>query len=148
MSRKKQVQRMIKVRPAREDDLPTLNAYCYNEGMDNLPGIENVTVAADSDDDPIGFIRIALGNNGFAHVNPIVVNPYWRGYGIGHILMNDALARYGELRLVSRGSSLDFYRRIGGTEVPWEDIDMTVTDDCEGCEMREECCPQPIRVVK
>lgn len=148
MSRKKQVQRMLKLRPAREDDLATLNVYCYNEGMDNLPGVENVTVAVDSDDDPIGFVRVIIGNNDIAHVNPIVVNPYWRGYGVGHILMDDALGRYGELRLVSRGSSLGFYQRIGCTEIGWEDIDMTVTDDCVGCEMHKECCPQPVRLIR
>ena len=148
MSRKKKIQKMIRLRPAREDDLPVLNAYCYNEGMDNLPGAEGVTVAADGDDDPVGFVRVVMGGNGFAHVNPIVVNPYWQGYGIGHILMDDALAQHGELRLVSRGSSLDFYRRIGGVEIGWDDVDLSVTDDCEGCELREECHPQPIRVAK
>ena len=140
-------EQLITLRPAREEDLAFLNVFCYSEGMDNLPSVENVTVAADSDDDPVGFIRIAMGNNGVAHVNPVVVNPYWRGHGIGRILTEDALRKYGELRLVSRGSSVPFYRALGFEDITWDDIDPLVVDDCGGCEMREECCPQPMRVA-
>ncbi|MDO4182847.1 MAG: GNAT family N-acetyltransferase [Coriobacteriia bacterium] len=143
-----EVKAIVTLRPAAEDDLACLNAYCYAEGMDNLPGIENVTVAADADNDAVAFMRLAFSPAGIAHVNPIVVNPYWRGRGIGRLLTEDALERYGELRLVSRGASVPFYRALGFAEIPWEDIAPGVTDDCACCELREECNPLPMRAVR
>ena len=138
---------VITLRPAQEKDWPWLNAFCYSEGMDNLPSLENVTVAADGDDDAVGFIRIAFSPEGVAHVNPVVVNPNWRGFGLGRILTENALATYGELRLVARGSAVPFYRALGFEEVPWEDITMAVTEDCDHCDMRDECGPLPMRKV-
>ena len=131
------------LRPAREEDMPQLHAYCYMEGMDNIPGTEGVTVAVNDADEPVGFIRIAFGN-GIAHVNPVVVYKAWRGFGVGRQLVEHALAQHGELRLVSRGSSMAFYRAMGFYDIPWEDIAPGVTDDCSGCELRPECGPQPM----
>lgn len=136
---------LFTLRPAVEDDLEAINTYAYWEGMDVMPSLDNITVAESADGDVVGFIRIAMGANGIAHVNPVVTVETWRGYGVGKALVEDALAKYGELRLVSRGSSLGFYHAVGFENVPWEDIDMAVVDDCEGCEMREECNPQPCR---
>lgn len=136
---------LFTMRPAREDDRPFLDAYCYSEGMDNLPDLENVTVAANAGDEPVGFIRIAFGNNGFAHVNPVVVHKSWRGYKVGETLVDDAQGRFGELRLVARGSSKGFYDRIGFSTCAWEEIDMTVTENCDGCTLVEECQPCPMK---
>ena len=111
---------LFTLRPAREDDLPTINAFAAVEGMADLPSIDRVTVAESEAGDVVGFVRIAAEEEGVGHVNPIVVYSTWRGYGVGRALMDDALARYGELRLVSRGSSLGFYRALGFHEVPWD----------------------------
>ncbi|MDO4502371.1 MAG: GNAT family N-acetyltransferase [Coriobacteriia bacterium] len=139
---------LVTLRPAEERDVPYLNSYCYSEGMDNVPSLENVTVAVNASDEPVGFIRLAFSDAGIAHVNPVVVHPVWRGYGVGRILVQDALDAHGELRLVSRGSSLAFYQAMGFQNIPWSDIAPGVTDDCDGCELREECQPQPMRKVK
>lgn len=136
---------LFTLRPAREGDRPFLDSYCYSEGMDNLPDLENVTVAANAGDEPVGFIRIAFGSNGFAHVNPVVVHASWRGYKVGETLVDDAQARFGELRLVARGASKGFYDRIGFSKCAWEDIDMTVTENCDVCTLVEECHPCPMR---
>lgn len=139
---------LVTLRAAEERDVPYLNSYCYNEGMDNVPSLENVTVAVNSGDEPVGFIRLAFSEAGIAHVNPVVVHPTWRGYGVGRILVQDALDAHGELRLVSRGSSLAFYQAMGFECIDWDQIAPGVTDDCSGCELRAECQPQPMRKVQ
>lgn len=136
---------LFSLRPAAEADRAYLDAYCWNEGMDNLPSLEGVTVAASADGEPVGFIRIALGADGTAHVNPVVVHASWRGYGVGRALMEAAEAAHGELRLVARGASVPFYRALGYEDCPWELIDTSVTENCEGCELVPECGPRPMR---
>ena len=135
---------LVTLRPAEERDLEYLNYYAYCEGMDSMPSAENITVAVNEDDIPVGFIRIAMGANGIAHVNPVVVLGTWRGHGVGRILTEDALAKHGELRLVSRGGSISFYRALGFTDLTWDQIDPLVVDDCGSCELRAECQPQPM----
>ena len=136
---------LFTLRPAVEADREYLDSYCYGEGMDYLPSLDGVTVAANSADEPVGFIRIAQGGNGFAHVNPVVVHESWRGHAVGRALVNDAQRTYGELRLIARGNSKPFYDVLGFENCAWEDIDMTVTENCDGCPMFEECSPQPMR---
>lgn len=135
---------LFTMRPAREDDLELINIYAYNEGMPDIPGVEGVTVAANADDQVVGFIRIKHGAGGIAHVNPVVVYAAWRRYGVGRALVEDALAREGELRLVSRGGSLAFYRALGFEDVEWEAIDPEIASECDGCELIDECRPQPV----
>lgn len=136
---------LFTLRPAAAKDRPLLDAYCYAEGMDYLPDLENVTVAANADDEAVGFIRIAIGENGIAHVNPVVVYPAWRGYHVGEALMADAQQRYGELRLVARGSSKGFYDRLGFAPCPWEEVDLSVTENCDVCTLVDECQPCPMK---
>ena len=136
---------LFSLRAAVEADRAYLDAYCWNEGMDNLPSLDDVTVAANGDDEPVGFIRIAWGGNGAAHVNPVVVHGSWRGYGVGRALVESAAAAHGELRLVARGASVPFYDALGFEPCPWELIDTSVTENCDGCELVEECGPKPMR---
>lgn len=133
------------LRSAKESDILFLNAFNFAEGMDALDNIDDVTVAVDADDDPIGFVRIAIGSSGRAYVNPIVVNPNWRGTGVGRALMDAALVEHGELRLVSRGSSVGFYEALGYVPCAWDEIDKGVSEDCANCSWRDECKPLPMR---
>lgn len=132
-------------RPAKESDLPLINAYAANEGMDEIPNTELVTVAVNADDVVVGFIRIALDESGVAFINPVVVYSEWRSFGVGRSLVEAALKKYGELRLVSRGSSLAFYDALGFSPCSWDLISEGVTDDCANCDMRPTCTPQPMR---
>ncbi len=136
---------LFTLRAAAPADKPYLDAFCFAEGMDNLPDLEGVTVAVNADDEPVGFIRLVQGANGVWHVNPVVVHPTWRGYAVGRTLTERALAAKGELRLVARGAAVPFYERLGFTACAWEDVDMSVTEDCEGCPWRSECAPCPMR---
>ena len=77
-------------------------------------------------------------------MNPVVSCATWRGWGVGRALVEEALARVGELRLVARGASVPFYRALGFKEVPWDAIAPTIAADCDGCEMRGECAPLPM----
>lgn len=134
----------VAIRAAREEDRPFLDAFSFDEGMDNVPSLEHVMVAADEQDDPIGFIRIAFGPSGDAYVNPVVVNELWRGRGVGRALVEDALARHGSLKLVARGASIPFYRTLGFEGCSWEDIEQGVSEDCDRCSWRDECAPLPM----
>lgn len=132
------------LRAARQSDANTINTYASWEGMDAMPSMENITVAQSSSGDIVGFLRVAHGANGVMHVNPVVVVSTWRNHGVGRALMDNALATYGELRLVSRGSSAGFYRALGYAPLTWDDIDKAVVDDCGNCPLREECEPVPL----
>lgn len=136
---------LFTLRAARESDRALLDAYTYAEGMDYLPSLERVTVAANAADEPVGFIRIAVDSQGVAHINPVVVYREWRGYGVGRALVEAAEATYGELRLVSRGSSKPFYDALGYECCSWELIEKGVSEDCDGCPLYDECGPQPMR---
>ena len=135
---------LFTLRPARPEDKGNIDAYAYWEGMDNMPSVENITVAESNEGDVVGFVRVAKGVNGIYHVNPVVVVSTWRGYGVGRALMEDAQQRFGELRLVARGSAVGFYKALGYTEITWDDVDKAAVDDCDHCPMREECAPLPM----
>lgn len=138
---------LFRLRPAVEDDLPALCALSRGEGMDDIPGIEGVTVAESNVGDIVGFVRLVVGPaNGIAHVEPIVTYPTWQGYGVGRALMEHALEERGEIRLVSRGTSTPFYQRLGYEPCEWDMIDTSVTEDCIGCPHWDEC--QPVPMVK
>lgn len=137
---------LFTVRDGRTDDKLVLDAFCMAEGMDALPSIERVRVAVNEDDEVVGFIRIAVDEDeGTAFVNPVITHDTWRGFGVGRALMDEALSHYGELRLVSRGGSLAFYEALGYERISWELIKMALVDDCDNCEIRDECGPVPMR---
>lgn len=135
---------LFTLRPAQVDDLPYLNGYAAAEGMDALASAQGVTVAVNEDDVPVGFLRLQKGSNGVEHVNPVVTCGPWRGWGVGRALVADALEKTGELRLVARGGSVAFYEALSFAPLSWEAIALEIAADCEGCEMREECCPRPM----
>lgn len=135
---------LFHIRDARPDDKATVDAYSSAEGMDVFPSIDNIRVAVNDDDQVVGFLRLAFSDAGVAFVNPVVVYETWRGYGVGRALVEEALARHGELRLVSRGNSLGFYEALGFKRIPWDMIEMDLVDDCEHCGMRDECGPVPL----
>ena len=138
---------LFTLRPARDADKALLDSYTYAEGMDNIPDVEGVTVAVNEDDLPVGFIRIVVDGAGVANVYPIVTYSAWRGYGVGRALIEDALERYGELKLVSRGSSRGFYEALGFKECAWDEIEKGFSEDCPACSWRDECDPCPMHIV-
>lgn len=137
---------LFHIRPATQSDAPALAQLTWPEGMDNIIDIEKVTVAVNADDEVVGLIRIEDAG-GCAYVNPIVTYPSWRGHGVGEALMTLAIERFGEVRLVARGSSVGFYEKLGFENIPWEMVDTLISSDCEGCEMYEDCHPQPMRYI-
>lgn len=135
---------LFHLRDPRPEEKVVLDAYANAEGMDAIPSLEGVRVAANEDDEVVGFMRLAISDEGIAFVNPIITHETWRGFGVGRALMEEALERYGELRLVSRGGSIPFYQALGFKPIPWDDIEMTMVDDCDHCDMRKECGPLPM----
>ncbi len=138
---------LFTMRDAREDDRRYLDAYTYEEGMDRLPSLDGVRVAVNAQDEPVALIRISLDSKGVARVNPIVVHASGRGDGVGRPLLDEAQRIFGELRLVSRGSSKAFYDAIGFAPCAWDLIEADVIEDCDGCPLFDECGPVPMRRV-
>ena len=140
---------LFAIRDAEERDMPNVQYYAALEGMDELPGTENVRVAVNADDVPVGFCRLQEDANGIFYVNPIVVCATWRGYGVGRALIEDAAARAGELRLIARGQSVGFYEKLGFTAMPWDKVDLeAASEDCENCLAFSECHPVPMQRVR
>lgn len=125
-----------------------IDAYANAEGMDVIPGPDRVRVAVNGDDAVVGFCRLQDDVNGIAYVNPIVTYAAWRGYGVGRALIEDAREIAGELRLISRGTSEGFYRKLGFVEMGWDEVDLeAASEDCDNCPYRSECGPVPMKLV-
>ena len=138
---------LFTIRDAQNRDMPTIDAFAKAEGMDRIPGTERVRVAVNGDDEVVGFCRLQDDDNGIAYVNPIITYPTWRGYGVGKALMEDAHASVGELRLIARGTSVGFYRKLGFVDMPWSEVDFKAAEeDCESCPYRAACGPVPMRL--
>lgn len=142
------IESLITVRPAQTDDLDVICFYANSEGMDDIPEPDDVYVALNQDDEIVGFIRLVFDDEGVCHVNPIVVYPSWRGFGVGRYLTEFALERYGELRLVSRGGSRAFYEALGFEPIDISLIYKDVAAECDECPLYEECKPCPMRKLK
>ena len=140
---------LFSIRDARVEDMELIDAYANAEGMDRMPGIERIRVAVNDDDVVVGFCRLQDDVNGIAYVNPIVTYAAWRGYGVGRALIEDARKIAGELRLISRGTSEGFYRKLGFVEMPWDDVDLeAASEDCDTCPYRADCGPVPMRLAQ
>ena len=139
---------LFSIRDARDADMALIDLYAGEAGMDRIPGPARVRVAVNADDEVVGFCRLQDDVNGIAYVNPVVVYSAWRGYGVGRALIEDARALAGELRLISRGTSEGFYRKLGFVEFPWSEVDLEAAEeDCDRCPYRAECGPVPMKLV-
>lgn len=137
---------LFQIRDATPLDAALIDMYAQAEGMDVIPSIERIRVAVEGNDQVVGFCRLQEDVNGIAYVNPIVVYEPWRGYGVGRALIEDAAAIAGELRLISRGTSEGFYRKLGFVEFDWAEADLAAaSEDCHGCPHRETCGPVPMK---
>ena len=129
-------------------DMPRIDSYAHAEGMDSIPGRRRIRVAVNDEDVVVGFCRLQDDANGVAYVNPIVTCSTWRGYGVGRALIEDARSRVGELRLIARGTSEGFYRKLGFVEMPWSEVDLeAASEDCDNCPYRAACGPVPMKLA-
>ena len=139
---------LFSIRDARLSDMELIDSYAHAEGMDCIPGPNRVRVAVNDDDVVVGFCRLQDDANGIAYVNPIVTYAAWRGYGVGRALIEDAREIAGELRLIARGTSVGFYRRLGFVEMDWSETDQAAaSEDCDNCPYRAACGPVPMKLV-
>lgn len=132
----------MSIRLAAEGDEDTLAALAEAEGMEGIRSFDD-TLVAQADASIAGFCRIRM-IDGSACVNPIVISPPFRKCGIGRLLMNAALSRYGTLTFVSRGESIGFYESIGCTNCPWNEIPEELAQDCASCVRKDSCHPKPM----
>ncbi|WP_139653677.1 GNAT family N-acetyltransferase [Raoultibacter phocaeensis] len=136
---------LFTIRHAEPGDCATLTAYSSLEGMGPIEPGDTVRVAVSDDGDIVGFIRLVFDSAGVCHINPVVVYSTWRGFGVGRALVEGALGEFGELRLVSRGTSRAFYEALGFEAIPWDDIHPPIVEECDECELFDECSPLPMR---
>ncbi len=133
------------VRPVSETDYPYIVTLLTEEGL-GIPALwREGTVAANAEDELVGYIytqHTAMG----PHVAPIAVFSAWRGLRVGQALIEFELKRYGELKLVARGDSVGFYRALGFSEIPFCEISDELEEDCNVCAYREEC--EPVAFMK
>ena len=133
--------RLRKAEPRDESAVRTLMRV---GGMGIAPDWQEAMVAVADADHPIGYLRVQLTDKG-PHVAPVAVFPYWQGHGVGRMLMEDALERFGMLKLVARGEVADFYRKLGYREIPLDEISGDLGEDCANCADRMTC--QPIAFI-
>ncbi len=126
-----------------DSDRRDINLLSCSEGMGELHDFEHVIVAVASNEEVVGLIMLHV-RTGIYYVNPIIVLPVWRRLHVGKALIELARGRYGELRFVSRGSSVPFYAHLGAVPMPWEMIDASISRDCVTCSRIDSCNPLPM----
>ena len=134
-----------RIRDAVPEDVPIVNQLFASEDFPDVPGIEGLRVAADLDNTIYGACRVEIAPDGSANINPVVVFKVKQGLGVGASLVNDALKRYPDLRLVARGPSVGFYEQLGFFRCGWDDIDPKYRRDCDACPVLATCQPVPFR---
>lgn len=134
------------LRAATSKDMPAICAMALAEGMAPLDTWTKSTVAVNSQGEVVGFIQVESGED-VSYVYPIVVYPTWRRYGVGRMLIEDAHDRCGELRLVSRGSSVPFYESLGFVECGWDEVSDGVDEGCADCPDAHSCRPKPMKLA-
>lgn len=130
------------IRKAMEADYAAIALLLESEGMGVPAAYLDGYVAANDNDEPVGYIRVQETEQG-PHVAPVAVFSAWRGLGIGRALMDHELCRCGSLKLVAQGSSAPFYRALGYREISFSQISCQLEEDCGACEHASECGPVP-----
>ena len=130
----------FRLRKAEPRDEATVRALMRVGGMGVAPDWQEAMVAVDDADHLVGYLRVQRTDKG-PHVAPVAVFPRWQGHGIGRLLMQDALERFGMLKLVARGEVADFYRKLGYHEIPLDQISGDLGEDCAHCPDRLTCNP-------
>ena len=137
----------ISLRPAQPRDEQSVRTLMRVGGMGLALDWQDAMVAVTDADVPIGYLRVQRTDKG-PHVAPVAVYPYWQGKGIGRLLMEDALERFGMLKLVARGEVADFYRKLGYREIPLDDISGDLGEDCAHCPDLATCQPVAFMLSK
>jgi N-acetylglutamate synthase-like GNAT family acetyltransferase len=140
---------LFDIRAACPQDLPALRIISDNVGMPLIESTANTYVAVNGGGEAVGFVRIKvlpdpLDAQGQAHViYPVAVFETWQGHGVGSALVEHALARHFELRLVACTPSHGFYEKSGFKDAPWDSIPPEVARDCDECPQAGSCTPRP-----
>lgn len=135
----------FRLRPLADGDGEQIVGLGEAADMGTLELHLETTVAVNAGNRVIGFLRISTYGH-VRYVNPLVVDPSWRGYGVGTALMRQVACRYGDLRFVARGSSRPFYEKLGCDAIPWSMIAPEIASDCDGCDRADTCGPFPMRM--
>ena len=109
------------LRKTEEKDLTLLWSLLQGEEIGVPVDYDSGVSAVNAHDEVVGYIHVTVTNSG-PHVAPIAVFESWRGLGVGRALIDDAIAKYGILKLVSNGKSNGFYEALGFVKCSWEKV--------------------------
>jgi len=133
---------MITVRRAEPEDLEIIIRIADACEMSHALPTENCLIAFE-DSWPVGFMRLEFVN-AVPYVRPIAVLPAKRGKGVAKRLLGIVLAKFGEVRVVSRGTATEFYRSLGFQRMSWDEVYSPFRGECQQCSDREDCSPLPM----
>jgi len=133
---------MITLHPAGPEDIEVVMQIADACGMSHTLSTENCLIAYD-DSRPVGFTRLEFVS-GIPYVRPIAVLPSERGRGIGKRMLSIVLAKFAEVRAVSRGTATEFYRNLGFERMSWEDVHPPYRQECNECPDKAGCKPLPM----
>jgi GNAT superfamily N-acetyltransferase len=140
-------QASVRLRPAEPRDESSVRTLMATGGMGVALDWQDAMVAVGDDDIVRGYLRVQRTDKG-PHVAPVAVFPHWQGTGVGRALMEDALERFGMLKLVARGEVADCYRKLGYHEIPLSEISGDLGEDCANCPDRATCQPVAFMLVR
>jgi len=93
------------------------------EEIRNSPGEEHNLFTLESDNSPIGHIRISTNpERTTGHIGSVLVDPQWRGRGVGRILLDQGITQGFEVMGLSRltlrvflfnHSAVALYKKLG-----------------------------------
>lgn len=135
------------LRDARAEDENSVRTLMQTGNMGLANDWQDAIVAVNAAGYVIGYIRIEATDKG-PHVAPVAVFPAWQGRGVGRALIEAAIERHGDLKLVSRGEAAGFYRALGAREISFEDVAPCLGEDCNHCPDREACQPVAFTLSK
>ena len=105
--------------------------------------IRSYTVAADADDNIVGYVALHIHSPRLAEVRSLVVGAPWRGRGIGRRLVELALEEgksLGVRDVLALTYSKEFFERLGFNEIQKSDIpEHKIWQDCIKCKHFPVC---------
>lgn len=132
----------LQIRIARPEDLQVICELMATYDMVGDFTIENCLVA-ERGGTLAGFARVEYLSQR-AYIRPIVIAAQFQGQGIGKLLMQRLFELDRSLAVVSRGSAVGFYNRLGFEPVDWEDIPTVYRNECIACPDYKTCWPVPL----
>lgn len=134
-----------RIRDCVPEDMELIRYLFAVEGFGDLTDHTNVRVAVAEGNTIYGAIRCEEASDGSWNVRPVVVFDSVQSKGVGRALINDALKKHPDLKLVARGEIEPFYLKCGFERCEWSEIAPEFITECNLCPDRSTCAPIPFK---